>query len=154
MLRVKSYKQSPSFCGPACLKMVLEYYGIKKSEAELAKSAKTSLKFGTSAKNVLNVGKRLGLKGFIKDYADINGLKEFVLKKKVPVIVNWFSQDEGHYSVVVGIDEKNIHLMDPEFGKRRTMDLVTFKRVWFDFHPAFLHSQKDLVIRRMIVLYK
>jgi len=153
MLKVKPYLQKPGFCGPTSLKMVLEYFGIKKSEEELAKLSGCTKSKGVEAENLLTAAKKLGLKGFIKDFSEISDIKKY-LRKKIPVIVDWFSQDEGHYSVVVGIDKKYIYLQDPEIAKIRKIDLKTFKRIWFDFPGPFLKSKKEIIIRRLIVLYK
>lgn len=40
------------YCGPAVLKMVLDYYGIQKSEEELAKLAGTTQELGTDDKGM------------------------------------------------------------------------------------------------------
>ena len=40
MLNVKPYREKPEYCGPASLKMVLGYYGIEKTEDELANLAR------------------------------------------------------------------------------------------------------------------
>lgn len=37
MLRLKPFSQSSAFCGPASLKLVLSYYGIRRSEKQIAK---------------------------------------------------------------------------------------------------------------------
>ena len=137
--------------------MVAEYYGIKKSEKELARLSGCTLERGTTGEGLLRCGKKIGLKGFMKDFADINDIRYYVLRKKIPVIVDWFSQSDvsdGHYSIVVHIDNKKIYLVDPEFGEIRSHNIDDFKRVWFDFDVLFLRSRKDLIIRRMIVLYK
>lgn len=151
MLKVKPFRQRSGFCGPAALKMVLDYYGIEKSEKELARLSGCTRTKGTRGENLLKASKKLGLKGFIKDFSEINDIRKY-LKEKLPVIVDWFSTDEGHYSVVIGIDQKNVYLQDPELGHVRTMKIKTFKRVWFDFPNEFLKSKDELVIRRMIVL--
>lgn len=133
--------------------MVLAYFGINKSEIELAKLSGCTKEHGVEAGPLLAAAKKLGFKGFIKDFSEINDLKRYVLKKKMPVIVDWFSEDDGHYSVVTHIDKKNIYLIDPEHGKKRKLALETFKRVWFDFPHNFLRSKNDIIIRRMIVIY-
>ena len=154
MLKVKSFKQSTGFCGPASLRMVLSFYGIGKSENELAKLSGATKEKGVGAEGLLKAVKELGLKGFMKDFSDVSDLKEYVLEKKIPVIVDWFCCEDGHYSVVVDIDEKNITLADPQFVRVRKMDLDTFKRVWFDFPNDFLKSKDEIIIRRMIVIGK
>jgi ABC-type bacteriocin/lantibiotic exporter with double-glycine peptidase domain len=152
LLSVKPFKQVPRRCGPASLKMVLEYYGIMKSEGELTKLTKCN-KSGTRTENIVLAAKRFGMDAYVKDNSSIKEIS-ILLKKGIPVIIDWFSQDEGHYSVVVGIDAKNIYLQDPELGKARKLDKKTFMRVWFDFEGEYLKSSKELIIRRIIVINK
>lgn len=155
MLKIKAFRQTKTgFCGPASLKMVLDYFGISKNEIELAKLSNCKSSKGVEAEDLLKTAKKFGFKGFIKDFSDFSDIKKYVLKKKIPVIVDWFSIDDGHYSVVVGIDKKYIYLQDPEIGKIRKIDLKTFKRIWFDFPSNFLKKKQDIIIRRMLVLYK
>lgn|SRR3989338_5750540 len=154
MLKVTPFEQTTGYCGPASLKMVLEYYGVKKSERELARLSGATIGRGVEGKGLLRAAKKLGLRGFIKDFASLSDIKKFVIQKKIPVIVDWFSRDDGHYSVVAGIDEKNIYLQDPEWGKLVKMDLKTFNRVWFDFPGNHIRSPRDLIIRRLIAIYK
>jgi len=155
MLKLKHFRQQKAgFCGPASLKMVLDYYGVNKSEKELAELSNCTISKGVKAEDLLKAAKKLGFKGFIKDFSEIKDIKKYVLKKKIPVIVDWFSIDEGHYSPVVDINQENIYLQDPELKGIRTMKIKTFKRVWFDFPGNFLHSKDEIIIRRMIVIYK
>lgn len=154
MLKVKLYKQSSGFCGPASLRMVLEYWGLKKSEKELAKLSGATRSRGIEARGLLRAAKKLGLRVTIIDYATFEQIRTYVQKQKIPVIVDWFSHDDGHYSVVVGISRRKIFLADPEHKKIRQFDLETFKRIWFDFPGKYLKSPKDLILRQMIVIFK
>ncbi len=154
MLKINPFKQSKGFCGPASLKMVLKYFGMNHSEKELAKLSGCKISMGVEAEGLLKAAKKLGFNGLIKDYAEIKDIRNYVIKKKMPVIVDWFSTDEGHYSVVVDIDKKHIYLMDPEIKKMRRLKLDTFKRVWFDFTGPYLKSRNNVFIRRMLVIYK
>ncbi len=153
MLKVKPFRQKTAFCGPASLKMVLDYYGLKVQERILGRIAGCSATHGTSAKRLLDAAKEVGFRGIIKNSADLKDIKEYVVKKGMPVIVQWFSVDEGHYSVVVDIDSENIYLQDPELGHMKSMRLETFKRVWFDFPNSYLRSKSELVLRRMLVVF-
>ena len=110
MLKLKPFEQKPGYCGPASLKAVLSYFGVEKGEMSLVRLSKCSKDKGVEAENLLRAAKKLGFKGFIKDYSDFKDVKKF-LKKKIPVIVDWFSVDEGHYSVIVGINDKKIFFM-------------------------------------------
>ncbi len=154
MLNIPPFRQLPDLCGPSCLKMVLAYFGVEKNEPELAKLAGATKNKGATASDLIRVAKKLGFNGMIKDSASLADIKKYVLNKKIPVIVDWFSHDDGHYSVAVDIDNKNIYLQDPELGALRMMDLKTFKRVWFDFPGDFMTSKNDLILRRMIVIWR
>lgn len=155
MLKVKPFKQKMGFCGPASLKMVLEYFGENKSETQLGKMTNCKPSTGSTAESLLNAAKKLGLKGFIKDNSTIKDLKRLVLKKKIPVIVAWFSWNERHYSVIVDVRPKNVFMQDPELGHARAVKIEEFKQLWFDFPKVkFPTSKEDFVVGRMIVIYK
>jgi len=153
MLKIKSFRQKPGFCGPASLKMVLSYYKIEKSEKELVKITGCTAKKGTSANGILKAARMFGLKGFVKDFSNFNEIR-YYLDRNIPVIIDWFSEDEGHYSVAVGINRKSIYFQDPELGRIRKMNLDLFKRVWFDFPGYFIKSNSKLILRRIIVIKK
>jgi ABC-type bacteriocin/lantibiotic exporter with double-glycine peptidase domain len=155
MLPVISFRQTPGYCGPACMVMIFDYYGIKITEKKLATLTHASRSTGTTAENMIQVAKDYGFKTQLKDTADFKDIKHF-LNKKIPVIVNWFSpygEPEGHYSVVVGMDSNNIYLQNPELGYIQSIRLSTFKRLWFDFKGDYIQSKNDLFLRRMIVMY-
>lgn len=154
MLKIKPYEQKRSgYCGPASLKIVLDFYGVKKSEKELAQMCGAAARHGMEAKSFKKAARRFGFEILIKDFADFQDVA-FYLKKKIPVIVDWFSKDDGHYAAAVGLDKKFIYLADPEFGKIRKMDRKIFRRVWFDFSGDYLKNKNQIIIRRMIVIYK
>lgn len=134
--------------------MILSFYGIEKTEEELAQLTGCTQETGVGADKLLEAAQELGLHGFIKDFAEFADVHEWVKNQQVPVIVDWFSQDDGHYAVVVDIDTENIYFLDPEIGHVRAMQLKKFKQVWFDFAGEFLQSKDDLIIRRIIVLRK
>jgi predicted double-glycine peptidase len=131
--------------------MVLEYYGINKSEKELVRLTKCTKSDGTTARDIILAAKKLGMNGSIKDYSTLEDI-EAELKKRIPVIVDWFSHDEGHYSVIIGLDKGNIYMQDPELGHLRKMKRKAFMTVWFDFDVEYIKSRKDIIIRRMIII--
>lgn len=132
--------------------MVLAYYGVEKSEHELAELTQCDPELGISGEEMLVAVRSMGFDGYIKDDASLNDLEELVSKKQIPVIVDWFSEDDGHYSVVVDLDSENIYLQDPEMGHLRAMRRSKFYRVWFDFPGEYIRKAEDLTIRRMIVI--
>ena len=149
-------------CGPASLKMVLAYYGIDKTEAELAKLCGTDSGLGTDDISIKKAAESLGFNVEIHNTSTFEDIQKW-LDKKVPVIVNWFTRGridydiaevpDGHLSVVVGLDDENIYLQDPEIGKLRKISRDDFMKVWFDFKGGYINSWDDLIIRQLIAIY-
>jgi predicted double-glycine peptidase len=165
LLPVKPFQETLNrgFCGPATIKMILDYYGIEKTEDELAILTNKSDELGITDQDTKRALESFGFKVEIINYANFEDIKAW-LDKDVPVIVDWFTrgrndgnEDEmadGHYSVAVGLDEKYIYLQDPEVGRIRKILKKDFLRVWFDFLPNHIEKWEDMVIRQIIVAYK
>ncbi len=151
------------YCGPASLKIVLDYYGLEKSEEELAEMCHRDSDLGVDAKAIKEAAEKLGFEVEIKNNASFDDVSKW-LDKKVPVIVNWFTrgrydypEDEvadGHYSVVAGLDENFIYLQDPEVGRMRKIARDDFYRVWFDFSSDYIEKWEDMIIRQIIAVYR
>jgi len=163
MLDVMAFQETKnaSMCGPASLKIVLNYYGINKSEAELAKLCMLDGELGTTPEDLTRVAKDLGMNAEIKEECGYDDIENW-LKKGVPVIVDWFtsgdmmfrdSVPDGHYSVVAGLDGENIFLQDPEIGRMRKLDRESFMKVWFDFKGKYI-DREGLVMRQLIAIWK
>jgi len=152
MLKIDSFRQKPGFCGPASLKMVLGYLGFKISEKKLALISGCNPSCGTGAEGLVGAAHKLGFRAQVRDFSDLEDIRKWVNRKKIPVIVDWFAFGGGHYSVVSGIDKENIYLEDPSLGHRRALKLSTFMRLWFDFPSNYLKSKDELIIRRMIII--
>ncbi len=157
MIKLKPFRETPGLCGPASLKMVLDYYGVSVSEQELARLSGSFGEKGTSVSGLVKAAKHFGFKAFLKKNSSLKDLEYFV-NKKIPVIVDWFNEDDGHYSVVVDINKKEVVLMDPALRKiliyirRKVFSRETFFRIWFDFPGDHIKSPKDLVLRLMLVV--
>lgn len=152
MVNLKVYKQTNGYCGPACAKSKLEYYGKRFSEAFLARLMQADRNSGVEAPEIVAAYKRLGYKkSFYEDNVSIERLRK--IAEKFPVTVDWTPEDieDGHYCTVIQVSEKNIVLGDPFFNKIRCMKLTDFVKNWYDFEgldPAL----KPRYYRRMIVL--
>ena len=163
-LKVESFQETlnAGMCGPAALKIVFDYFGVNKSEKELAKLAGTTKSLGTSAEGLTNAAKQLGFKVSVKNNSSFADIEKW-LAKGIPPIVDWFTrgrQDysesdiaDGHYSVVCGIDSKFIYLQDPEIGSIRKIEKDDFKRVWFDFADEYI-KPNELIVRQIIAIHK
>ncbi len=144
------------------MKMVFDYYGIEKSEAEIAKLCCMTEDLGANDQGIKQAAERLGFKVEIKNNSAFEDI-QYWLDKKVPVIVDWFTRGrtdyddsevaDGHYSPVVGLDDKYIYLQDPEIGKLRKIKKEDFMKVWFDFKGEYI-DPNELIIRQIIVIYK
>ncbi|MFA7662515.1 MAG: cysteine peptidase family C39 domain-containing protein [Patescibacteria group bacterium] len=161
-LEVKSYQESVS-CGPAVLKMILDFYEIKKTEAELAKIAGTTKKEGTEIVQLKKVFKYFGFKVKTKVNSTYEDLQSN-LSKNIPVIVGWYTKGkqsdpenmtaDGHYSVVIGLDKKFVYLQDPEIGKIRKLKREDFLIVWLDYFGEYPKTKKDIFLRPSMAVYK
>ena len=139
------------FCGPTSLRMLFEYYGLKKSERELVKLTNCSIVNGTTADDLVRAAKYFG---FDASYSDNNTWENLYneVHKNGPVIVDWFSQISGHYSPVYDVYKNEIVLADPEYGFIREMKKNEFLPLWFDFDTFYPETQSDFFLRRMIVV--
>lgn len=163
-MNVKAFQETlhAGMCGPASLKIVLEYWGIEKSEEELASLCGVSPDIGISDKDIEKVARSFGLNVEIKENSGFDDI-HYWLERKVPVIVDWFTRGradysesevaDGHYSVVSGLDQDFIYLQDPEIGKIRRIKKNDFLRVWFDFKGEVILSHEDMILRQLIAIY-
>lgn len=163
-LKIQPFQETlnAGMCGPASLKIVLDYYGLNKSEAEMAELVGATKILGTDADSLVRVAKQLGFKVVIKNNSNFTDIEKW-LAKGVPLIVDWFTrgrQDypdsavaDGHYSVVCGVDDEYIYLQDPEIGGIRKIKKDDFKRVWFDFSGEFIKPD-ELIVRQIIAICK
>lgn len=163
-LSLKPFQETlhADMCGPASLKIVLDHYGIEKTEKELAILTKLVPGLGIDDRSIAEAAKALGFKAEIKNRATFEDIAAW-LSKGVPVIVDWFTRGradygdsevpDGHYSVVVGLDEEFIFLQDPEIGGERRIARDDFMKVWFDFAGRYLKPE-ELIIRQLIAIHR
>lgn len=149
-------------CGPASLKIVLDFYGVVKTENEIAEKAGLVRGLGTNDLGLTKAAEAFGFRTEIKNEAGFDDISLW-LDKGVPVIVDWFTRGrndypnsavaEGHYSVVAGIDDTFIYLQDPEIGGLRKIARDDFVKVWFDFTGNTIKPD-ELIIRQLIAVFK
>jgi len=163
-LRVEPFQETlhADMCGPASLKIVLDFFGLNKSEQELANLIGVVPGIGVDDKGIKKAAESLGFNVQIKNESTFNDIEEW-LKKGVPVIVDWFTRGrhdyddsevaDGHYSVVFGLDDEYIYLQDPETGSERKIEKMDFMKVWFDFTGEYI-KPSELIIRQFIAIYK
>ncbi len=137
-------------CGPAVLESLFSHVGLKVSQASLVRSIRAQKKivlYGLTVSEMAKAAKIAGKGKFVfwrKSYARIRDLHMIVNKYKYPAGVEWQGvfyefedEDDGHYSVVTGIDiEKDlIRISDPFtifVGVDRKFKIPDFVRRWWD----------------------
>lgn len=151
---VPKYEQKePSACGPAALRSVLLSYGKDVSEKRLSELAGTTKEKGTTPQGLVHAAEELGFKAKAFEESTFKQLDDLVMNQDLPVIVSWYSPRgyvEGHYSVVTKVDEKHVHIMDPQDGTNRALARDDFQALWFDFEIA--KQLKGLHRRQMVVV--
>ena len=99
MLNLTPFRQKPGYCGPASLKMELDFFGVTITEKKLVEISGCSRTRGVRAEGIVPAARKLGFLAKIKDSSDLKDINAWVNRKKIPVIVDWFAFKGGHYSV-------------------------------------------------------
>ena len=162
ILDMKPFQETlnAGMCGPASLKIVLDYYGVEKSEKELALLCGANKDLGIDDESIKRVAESLAFEVEIQNESNFTDIEKW-LENDVPVIVDWFTRgrsdysdssvSDGHYSVVCGLDDEYIYLQDPEIGGIRKMRKDDFMSVWFDFVGKRINPN-ELIIRQIIII--
>lgn len=160
MINLKPYSQKPGFCGPASLRMVMNFYGISATEKKLGDLSGTppfEAPASTTIEGMIKAAKHFDFNVFYKENGSIEDLKYFI-SNNIPVIVRWFSGWWGHYSVVVDVDDKNVVMVDPEtkklflYTRKNRIRSGKFMHAWFDFEGPIIEQPTDIIIRPMMVI--
>ena len=155
MLDVPHFIQSDdSTCGPASLRMIFAYYGKDLDEKTIAHACNHSYEYGCQGEDMVCAANHFGFDVFLKNNSTIPEIENFI-DKSVPVIVDWFCGDppEGHSSVVIGYDEKNLFILDPYLEEMRIVSKYDFVRCWFDFKTTPITPSPDnLYVGQIIIV--
>ncbi|OFZ82416.1 MAG: hypothetical protein A2583_03680 [Bdellovibrionales bacterium RIFOXYD1_FULL_53_11] len=149
-IAVPAISQETDFsCGAASLLSVLRYWGVfSGSEADLYKPLDTTTE-GTSAGRMSAFAGSLGLESETKKDMTIAGLRTALAEGRTVIlsIQAWVKKkprppwsdiwDDGHYVVLVAIDEHYIYLMDPALSDAYGyLPLDEFVERWHDYADA------------------
>ncbi|HTX61679.1 MAG TPA: C39 family peptidase [Methanobacterium sp.] len=145
LLNVPDVKQpTNSSSGPTSLQAVLVYYGTDVSVSKLINMTNTT-ENGTLPDNIAQTARELGFTADVKENLTLQDLQNNI-NQGTPVIIlcqawgnnstNWANDTEdGHYMVVVGMDEKNIYFEDPAIlGSRGYIPREEFLDRWHDLY--------------------
>lgn len=147
-MKIPYHRQSTGYnCAPASLQMLLEFFGVYKSQKELAKKLKTTAKDGTGHERIIDFVAKHGFFCYASDNSTLEEIKGFI-KRGYPVLVNFIepSDEEGHYALIVGINKNEIILNDPWNGRGFKISKADFKKRWRDSKNKY--KQWMMVISR------
>jgi len=132
-MKLLRYRQKTDWtCGPACLKVVLHFFGVNKDISELIKELKTTEKTGTDHQRMINLLKKYKLKFIVKKNATLEEIKKSLIDSLV--VVDYFIPyyQESHYSIVKKIKGERIYFHDTHFGPNHRYKIDYFLRNWWD----------------------
>lgn len=153
VIPVPYHEQETQFtCGPAVLKMILQYHGEYMGERRLRRYTKTSPKTGTNHQELITASRKLGYHCFVKQNARPYDVKSFI-NRGLPTIINWQEPDtkEGHYSVIFGYTADYFYVHDPYKPRRKVIPIKALLPLWHDGGQQrwFMIASKDKVSTAM-----
>ncbi|HUD02654.1 MAG TPA: cysteine peptidase family C39 domain-containing protein [Candidatus Paceibacterota bacterium] len=129
------HQKNIHYCGPTVLQMALAAYGIKRTQDQLAKEAKTpvDMEHATEPKNLVSVLHSYGFAAEAKNNSTLAELKEALKKNRIVIICyseRFWRWD--HYAIVSKITDQEVHLIDPQekIGTTLKMKLEEFEENW------------------------
>lgn len=138
LLSVPHFEQSrDGACLPACVRMVLAYWGEQRSENSLARQLGTK-RFGTPISNASRLQK-FGYQAGVESLTRTE--LEAYLTQGQPVIVrvwtamfDYWTVPTSHVVVVVGFDENVVYLNDPAFSAApQNVSWGAFQAAWAEY---------------------
>jgi uncharacterized protein len=147
LLKAPDVRQSNGyFCGAASFQSVLSYYGEDIRQDKAAELLDTTEE-GTKVENICEGFKKKGLDAKIAQDVSIEDLKKHLKTGNLLMVayqawddnysenINWLTTwEDGHWSVVVGIDKNNIYIEDPSLlGSVGCMPINEFLNRWHDY---------------------
>ena len=140
-------------CSAACLKMVLSYYGLNKSEDELTDLIGIKHN-GAEGDKIVSAAEKLNFKAQWKELKVSEAIQ--LLNEGTPIIAdmkswNYPQPNRFHWVVLEDIDIKNdkVHIADPNTpGNRR---IITYKELDERWRSKNMYTGKDMIRAGVIV---
>ena len=138
-LKIPHYEQElNNSCLPACVRMILAYFGIEKSEQSVRILLKTK-PAGTNPINLSNL-KNWDINAILS-FSNLDQLQNYILQEHPAIALLWTGilsywdsnkyLDYLHAVVVVGYDKENILINDPSFlDNPKTISISEFLEAW------------------------
>ena len=120
ILNIKTIKQLKDYCGPACVEMVLRFYGKrggKYSQEAIGNRYSIDYEGGTTITMILEMLDHYRIKSLVirgKRKANPKKICKYLDKYKCPIIIYTYT----HYLVATGYTKNAIYIIDPFNGKK------------------------------------
>lgn len=136
-------------CGPAALRIVLDYLGRRTTERQLAKLCESAPKHGTNPRDLVAAARSLGYRVIWREHWTSARVIR-TLEQGLPVIANHQQRPglgEGHYAVIIGHTKRGeFVLSDPSCDDRfRVIPIRRFMDLWYEL--------EDDTVREGIAVY-
>ena len=134
-------QEQPHTCALACLRIVAEYYGLARSEAELLALCQTTLD-GTTPEALAEAVQQLGLAATLR--FDDPAILSTGIRQQQPVIVYLgipapSLEVEIHAVVVSDVTHEMVTFLDPTDGTEQAQERGIFFAHWQNaFHTAII----------------
>ena len=159
-LPVPLVRQATNYsCGAAVLLSALGYWQVYDwNESSLYKDLETTPKDGTEPSKIVQVAIKFGLTAYYKERLTIKDLRK-ALKRGETVILDlqaWPDEkapklpwartwEEGHYVILVGIDETYAYVMDPStLGSYAYLPITELLERWHDYENRHGFVERDI----------
>lgn len=145
-LRVPYHRQVTGYhCGPASLGMVLQFFKKPSRQRTLGKLMRTNERVGTDTRYMIRAATRAGFYCYVNDDSSSEEIKWFLMMR-LPVIIRYIepSENQDHYSVVVGYSKAGLTLHDPWNGRNTVLTSRSLRSRWRDHTGA--HNRWMMVL--------
>lgn len=136
-------------CGPTCLEMLLDFYGIPYESEKIEALCDTSPRHGTDNRKLVQAAEQLGASVVAKENAQLADIVA-VIESGHPVLVNYFNcrSGVGHFGVVKGVDADGqaLLLADPKQGDDYPLTFEHFQQHWHN-HSKTIHAWMMYIAR-------
>jgi ABC-type bacteriocin/lantibiotic exporter with double-glycine peptidase domain len=159
---VKPKKQQTRYtCGPASLRTIFYYYGIRVSEQELVDTADVTEE-GTSEYQMRQLAHEYGFSFYGRANGHLKDVAKFI-EKGIPILIcyqDWGKPtgNNGHYAVLTGIDKDWVEIADPAnhngtpIAHSKRMQKDNFMRRWFEDEIDDSTGEKQRVRRWFAII--
>lgn len=134
-------------CGVAVVESILRTYGAEVDRSILERRLQTSFESGTDLEPICQYLSKLGFTCTIRS-TSISRLSNLLIDNWV--VLNFTTEDVGHYVIAFDINETHVYIMDPGYDKYRKLSLKTLAKSWHSYQEGLPVMFKCLVIDPVI----